>query len=181
MSTLTAAAALVIASVCQPIEAPGFPRLLVDIAQGESGLRMDAVSPPNKDGTRDYGLMQINETNFRAFGVTARDLLDERPVAVRGVVVPRGPCESMRIAAAVYRQQMGEISSASIEAIRRVLAGLSGYNSGHPTRSLPYAVKILTGGTRGDFAQAARTDTSARLGDTGNEGLEQDIYDEPGE
>lgn len=46
------------------------PQLLMALAWKESGFSPDAVSPPNSNGTRDYGLMQLNSTNLERFGLT---------------------------------------------------------------------------------------------------------------
>lgn len=47
------------------------PQLLMALAWKESAFRPDAVSPANLNGTRDYGLMQINDLNLDRFGLTA--------------------------------------------------------------------------------------------------------------
>lgn len=52
------------------------PLLLTAIARVESGFRADAVSPPNRNGTRDLGLMQINEATARAMGREHARLLE---------------------------------------------------------------------------------------------------------
>src|SRR6266702_7580831 len=46
------------------------PNMLRAIAKVESNLNPDAISPLNKNGTRDYGLMQVNEKTGMTFGVT---------------------------------------------------------------------------------------------------------------
>lgn len=46
------------------------PRLLKAIAVKESGLNPDAVSPANKNGTRDHGLMQHNSRYLADRGLT---------------------------------------------------------------------------------------------------------------
>jgi soluble lytic murein transglycosylase-like protein len=62
----------VLASTCQSsID----PRILVGIARHESGLVTDVVHL-NRDGSRDYGLMQINERNFGLLGLTPGTALD---------------------------------------------------------------------------------------------------------
>lgn len=56
--------------------------LLQAIAWQESGFDPQVISAPNANGTRDYGLMQINETNFAAYGLTPTSALDpERSIA----------------------------------------------------------------------------------------------------
>lgn len=39
-------------------------------------MRADAVSPPNANGTRDYGLMQINAFNLERLGISTSQALN---------------------------------------------------------------------------------------------------------
>lgn len=55
------------------------PDLLHAIGIHESRLNPSAVSAPNRDSTRDYGLMQINESNFRLLGLTETTALQPGP------------------------------------------------------------------------------------------------------
>lgn len=53
--------------------------LLFSIAQHESGLNSKIKSKPNKDGTYDIGLMQINSSHLpilKKFGISEQDLYD---------------------------------------------------------------------------------------------------------
>lgn len=52
------------------------PALLQALAWQESGFNPAAVSAPNTNGTRDYGLLQINAVNFAALGLTPQLALD---------------------------------------------------------------------------------------------------------
>ncbi len=52
------------------------PNLLRAIAKHESGFNPSAVSKPNKNGTKDYGLMQINDATARAFAIPVEQLLN---------------------------------------------------------------------------------------------------------
>lgn len=55
--------------------------LLHAIALQESRENAAAVGPPNSNGTRDYGLMQINTRNLGRYGLTETTALDpERSV-----------------------------------------------------------------------------------------------------
>jgi hypothetical protein len=163
MSTLTASAALILATVCQPTDGPRVaPTSLVQIAMQESSLRTDQVNV-NRNGSRDVGLMQINEGNFALLGVTERDLLDQTIVRVRGHDVPRGAC-------------------LGIDAARRLMVGLSIYNSGHPTKSLAYATKVMSRDPNVDFPPAVRSsESSARQNITASASPKRSIYDEPGD
>ena len=57
------------------------PYLLYSIALVESGMQASVTSRPNRDGTHDIGLMQINSNwlrtpRFREAGITKQDLMD---------------------------------------------------------------------------------------------------------
>jgi type IV secretion system protein VirB1 len=79
---LTEAAVISLAIVC----APGLdPVMIAGIARHESGLDPLRLSQPNPNGSRDYGLMHINERNFRWLGLTEQTALD--------------PCQSIAAAA----------------------------------------------------------------------------------
>jgi len=54
------------------------PNLLRAIAKHESGMRPTAISGINTNGTKDYGLMQINERTAKAMKVAIDDLLNPR-------------------------------------------------------------------------------------------------------
>ena len=71
MTLLTPAQVLAIAMQCSSVD----PNLLVSIAQRESGLD-PAIVHTNTNGTRDFGLMQMNEANFGLLGLTAQTALD---------------------------------------------------------------------------------------------------------
>lgn len=76
---LSAGVVLGLASACQTSWPP---KQIYALALGESykpaenAFDAAAVSPPNHDGSRDYGLMQINEGNFPSLGITADQALD---------------------------------------------------------------------------------------------------------
>jgi len=55
------------------------PDLLHAIAWQESGINPAAIGPPNRNGTRDYGMMQINQTNFPGLGLTADSAMQAAP------------------------------------------------------------------------------------------------------
>ena len=46
------------------------------VAYCESRLNPGAISPPNSNGTRDWGLMQINDVWRQAFPVSFSNVLD---------------------------------------------------------------------------------------------------------
>lgn len=107
MTALSVTAALQLALQCSAVAID--PHLVLAHAQQESGLD-PAVIHTNRNGTRDFGLMQINETNFGLLHLTPLTALD--------------PCQSIR-------------------AETQLMAILSRYNSGSPTRSIGYAVQVM--------------------------------------
>lgn len=113
---MTPEAFLALALSCQSLVAPS---TMLKIAQVESSLD-PTKKHVNKDGTVDYGLMQINSKNFDWLGLTKEAAMD--------------PCRS-------------------IAASAQLLASFSRYNSGSPTRSLGYALKVQ--GVPGDAAPQA--------------------------
>ena len=81
--SLTIAAALALAVQC----APGLdPATLVGIAQHESGLDPTRINV-NSNGTRDLGLMQINESNFEWLGLNATTAMDPCRSLAAGALV----------------------------------------------------------------------------------------------
>jgi hypothetical protein len=72
MSVLTPAAALALALKCVP---PAMAPLMVGVAEHESGLDPTLIHL-NPNGTRDYGISGINETNFGWLGLTAKTAMD---------------------------------------------------------------------------------------------------------
>jgi hypothetical protein len=66
---------------------PGVADAMAGIALTEGGgvFNTAAVSKPNRDGTRDFGLYQINEKNLAKLGLTHQTVMD--------------PCEASRAAA----------------------------------------------------------------------------------
>lgn len=52
--------------------------LLRALARKESGFRADAVGAVNSNGSRDYGLMQINDATARSMGLDVGQLLEPR-------------------------------------------------------------------------------------------------------
>jgi Transglycosylase SLT domain len=80
---LTAQAALAIALKCLP---PAVAPVMVGIAQHESGLDPSAVHH-NANGTTDWGLAQVNSSNFSWTGLTPNTALD--------------PCANLRAGAMV--------------------------------------------------------------------------------
>lgn len=65
--TITGVATLTAAQVAQLVKQAGFPAdvhaTMVAIARAESGFRTDAIGGPNRNGTYDRGLLQINDVH----------------------------------------------------------------------------------------------------------------------
>lgn len=58
------------------------PNLLRALARHESNMNPKAVSSVNVNGTRDYGLMQINERTARAMGVDPLKLVNNVELSI---------------------------------------------------------------------------------------------------
>lgn len=84
---LTRALVIHYALTCGHVD-PGVADAMAGIALGESGFETSLVSKPNHDGSRDFGLYQINEKNLAKLGLTRSSVMD--------------PCEASRAAAAWY-------------------------------------------------------------------------------
>lgn len=52
------------------------PNLLAAIARVESNFNAKAIGPVNTNGTRDYGIMQINERTAQQYGYDPASLVD---------------------------------------------------------------------------------------------------------
>lgn len=120
MTALTEAAFLALAMQCAPDLGASELRLLSKQAYQESRYNADAISPPNRNGSRDYGLLQINERNFALYGVNARTVMD--------------PCTNIRIGATHY-----------IYGLAIYNAGAGNVKGG---RANGYVDKVLDPGTR---------------------------------
>jgi soluble lytic murein transglycosylase-like protein len=98
------------------------PRLLGAIARHESGMNPQAVHK-NRDGTRDYGLMQVNDRwipSLRQYGITKEKLME--------------PCQNIYVGAMILRslfERYGENWTA-----------VGHYNAAHPLVAAKYAWKI---------------------------------------
>jgi Transglycosylase SLT domain len=77
MSILTPVAVLALAATCQHVVAPKTMLDIIQVGENHNGPMNDhAISPPNKDGSRDYGLAQINDRNFTWLKLTRETALD---------------------------------------------------------------------------------------------------------
>lgn len=98
------------------------PHLLRAIAKQESGMNPKVVHT-NKDGTKDYGLMQINDrwmSHLNQFGISKESLMD--------------PCQNIHVSAYIIRglyNRYGENWSA-----------VGHYNAAHRIKRAMYAWKI---------------------------------------
>lgn len=89
------------------------PNLLRAIGRTESGFA-NVVSKPNANGTRDFGVMQINERNFAVLGLNQTTALDpKRNIAAAAKFL------------AMLRRELGDRDS--------IFARISSYNVGTPT------------------------------------------------
>jgi type IV secretion system protein VirB1 len=104
MSALSIAAVTLLAAQCQQLVSP---MTVVGIAQHESALDPTRIHQ-NADGSRDYGLMQINERNFGWLGLTEQTALD--------------PCHSIAAGAAVLTALSRYNSGSSTKSLPYALA-----------------------------------------------------------
>ncbi len=130
MSGLTPAAALALAQLCAPHV---HPSTLLSVAWTESGWA-PAIVHHNRNGTADYGVTQINESNLRRLGLTRDSALD--------------PCLSMRAAARVLIENYHPIDGspgAKRAALRRTIAA---YNAGPAGGPNPGYVEAVVAASR---------------------------------
>lgn len=133
MTVLSLGAALALAATCQNVVDP---QMIVGIAQYESGLNPGAISK-NQDGSRDFGLMQINERNLAWLGLSAEMAMD--------------PCQSIaaagRLLASYSRYNTGTPAAGFsnsyvanvISSVRKVKAAMAnpGRSTSAPIRFAP--------------------------------------------
>jgi len=80
----------------------------------------------NKDGTRDFGLMQINERwmpHLRDWGISKEGLME--------------PCQNIHVAAYIMRKLFNRYGENWI--------AIGHYNAAHPVKAAKYAWKIFQG------------------------------------
>lgn len=85
---LTKAAVIGYAITCGHVR-PDVAEMMSVTAWKESKFNASAISAPNHDGLRDFGLYQIHASNLAALGLTERTALD--------------PCEASRAAATWFK------------------------------------------------------------------------------
>lgn len=98
-------------------------------AQVESRLNPAAVSPPNRNGSRDYGLMQVNQIHFGRFGVDARTVMEPCINLRIGVTIL---AEADRAAACAYNTGRLRCSNGYPERIQAAAAAQAGAQSPPP-------------------------------------------------
>lgn len=96
--------------------------LLSAIACVESRFNANALSSPNKDGSRDYGVMQINESNFSNLGLNNQTIFDV--------------CTNVKAGAAVLSEKMKSYGT-TWEAV-------GAYNARTPHKRMSYAWKVYS-------------------------------------
>ena len=117
-AVLTAAAVFALAGTCQSLVAP---MTILKIAQVESALDPQAVHR-NRDGSTDFGLMQINSKNFALLGLTSMaDALDPcRSISAAAALLASfsrynsgSPTRSLAYAASVQAVRIGAVKVAA--------------------------------------------------------------------
>lgn len=99
--------------------------LLYAIARVETGSRYNLVSPQNKNGSYDIGLMQINSVHLprlAKFGITKRDLLEK-------------PCVNLHVGAWIL--------SDAIARHGYTWVAIGAYNAGSHEKRRAYARKVF--------------------------------------
>lgn len=117
------------------------PGLVHAIAKVESGGNPRAVNTVNRNGTVDYGLMQVNSVHLprlRGLGIDREHLFN--------------PCINAFAGAQILARNLAETGGA-------VVAALSMYNTGRPDSAvgLSYAQKVLARWQGGERLQWAAT------------------------
>jgi type IV secretion system protein VirB1 len=91
------------------------PSTLEAVISVESGGRAN-ITRLNKNGTTDYGLMQVNSVNLPTFQVTPAEVMD--------------PCTNLRIGSAILQAAYADAVKMYGEGQRALMAALSAYNTG---------------------------------------------------
>lgn len=98
--------------------------LLYSIARVETGNKGNLVSPKNKNGTYDIGLMQINSMHLprlQKHGITEDKLLAD-------------PCLNLHVGASIL--------SDAISRLGYTWMAIGAYNAGSPDKRKAYALKV---------------------------------------
>lgn len=101
--------------------------LLLSVAMEESHLDPGAVGT-NDTGSRDWGLLQVNDANLGRLGLTPETALDA--------------CKSIRAGSRVLLEAYDGGVTAP-EQLKAIVRALSRYNTGSPTRGTAYAERVL--------------------------------------
>lgn len=99
--------------------------LLYAIARVETGNRHNLVSPPNKNGSYDIGLMQINSSHLARLaklGITKKDLLEK-------------PCVNLHVGAWILSDAIARHGYTWI--------AIGAYNAGSHEKRKVYAKKVF--------------------------------------
>jgi soluble lytic murein transglycosylase-like protein len=132
-------------SIKQTANKFGFePNLIGAMAKVESNFNPNAISPPNTNGTRDYGLLQINSVNFSKLSLDVANVLD--------------PDINLNAAVSLLKDYQSQLADAGHTAINEVV---SAYNEGvrgletYGIRNITYVASVmgysLLYKLRGDF------------------------------
>ncbi|MDK8465885.1 lytic transglycosylase domain-containing protein [Marinobacter sp. SS13-12] len=92
-------------------------RLLKAIALVESNNQTDAINGNNSDGSRDYGLMQINSQHLERL----------RPYRITAPVLVRDPCANIHVGAWILAENL-------VTTKGNLWAAVGAYNAGFSTK-----------------------------------------------
>jgi hypothetical protein len=128
------------------------PSLALAVAKRESSFNPNAVSPPNKNGTQDYGLFQINSSNLATFGV----------------VDPLDPTQNIQAGTQLLGQLLRQYNGDQVKALAAYNAGSTAVDSGRiPPSTQAYVASVLSNqGQFADFSSPASVPDGSVLVDS---------------
>jgi len=131
------------------------PSLALAVAQIESGFDPNAVSPTNSNGTKDYGLFQINSSNFSSLGLTN----------------PLDPTQNINAGVGLLSQLYNQYGGDLTQVLWAYNAGPGSVSSGNmPTSTQSYIPEVLV--AQANYGSSAPADllgldtTSSDVADT---------------
>ena len=127
---------------------PSDATTLTAITGAESGFGRSPVSPPNKDGSRDYGVAQINSHAWPQFGgaAIANQPLDVQTKAALHIWNTQGPTAWTTYKNGAYKKYTGQVDSTKPTGSSSTTPGTT-LNTPPPATAIANA---LAGGTGAD-------------------------------
>jgi soluble lytic murein transglycosylase-like protein len=134
--------------ITQAATAAGLPpSVALAVAQQESSFNPNAIGPPNSNGTRDYGLFQLNTATLQQLGISTTQALDPATNINAGV----------QLLSQYYSQYGGDLPSV----LGAYNAGPGAVSSGNlPTNYITSVMNII-GPQAAEATSAPSTDLTA--------------------